>query len=142
MTSLLNGFIGGLVVGALAASATRLVATYPSSTTVLLRRYLGRGVEVSDTLVFAVQIAYGCFAGGVLVGLDLFILNLLAVPPAIGKAVGIAVIWSGFLAAIWVIYSWIATRRTAGGTPRRELLAYHLVYGLGLGLWIRFTWIM
>jgi hypothetical protein len=88
-----------------------------------------------------VGLLYGGLAGGTLLALELFVLGILGVPPTPVEALGVAVAWSallfGGLSVAWRVASPTSLTRSRLG----ELLVYHLVYGLGFGLWIRMTWI-
>jgi hypothetical protein len=135
MTTILNGLLGGLVVGLVAATATRLVAGDASGGRV------GFAVPSSRWSTFAVRLSYGCLAGGALVALELFVLGLLAVPPTLLEAFGVAVAWSALLFGVLSAVRWVASSRSLARSHLGGSLVYHLVYGLGLGLWIRLTWI-
>ena len=141
MTTILNGLLGGLLVGFVAAVAVRFLDSEPSATAALLRRVGGDRVASSRWGEFAVLTVYGGLAGGALLVLELFVLQVLAVPPAFGEALGVTMALSALLfvilVAVWRIGSSLPLARSRLG----ELLVYHLVYGLGLGIWIRMTWI-
>jgi len=133
MTTLLNGLLGGLVVGVVATLAAQVAG-------VLLGGADGPR-RASRSREIAAQVAYGVFAGLALVALELFVLGLIAIPPTVAEAFGVAVGWSAVL-----LVALLVARRVGGtlpfGRPRlAELLAYHLVYGVALGGWIRLTWI-
>lgn len=141
MTTLLNGVLGGAVVGALAAVATGVVGT---------RAGAGRGdATASEHGPVAggrwrfglLLVVYGSGLGGALVALELYALGVLGVPPTLVEAFAVALAWSALVFGA-VVVGW----RVGSGTPltrtRRQLiLVYHLGYGLGLGAWIRLTWI-
>lgn len=140
MTTPVNGLIGGLVVGLLAAGATNVVAGEPPVARRLLAVVRGED-RPAGRAGTALQVVYGGVAGAVLVLLELFVLGVLSVPPALGESLAVGVAWSGVLFVVAVV----AARATLGSSSApsavRGLLAYHLVYGVGLGLWIRLTWI-
>lgn len=140
MTTILNGLLGGLLTGLVAGVVTQLVTDDPSATAEALKGRLGNRVATSRWGEFAVQLSYGGLAGGVLVALELYVLGMLAVPPTIGEALGIAVTWSALLFGTQVVF-WRVVSSPLDRSHLVELLAYHLVYGLGLGAWIRMTWI-
>lgn len=139
MTTVLNGVLGGLLVGLVAGLVTQLIDGDPSATAVALKRAVGTRAASSRLVELVTQMGYGCLAGGILLALELYVLGLLAVPPAISEALAVAVVWSalllGTVLAVWRIAASLSS------TQLRELFVYHLVYGLGLGLWIRLTWI-
>lgn len=139
MTTILNGVLGGLVVGLFAAVVTRFVA--PSVTVGMLERALGLRASSARWLAFISQLLYGCLAGGSLVALELFVLRIIAIPPTVGEAFGIAVAWSALLFGILLVV-WQAGSSSPDDRSRlSQLLVYHIVYGLGFGIWIRLTWI-
>lgn len=140
MTTVPNGLIGGLVAAVVAATVTRAAAD-SSATSEALAAVLGGDVATSRWWGFPSQLGYGTVAGGVLVALELSVLGALAVPPATGEALAVAVGWSAVL-----FFAAVAVRRFGLSLPLDrsallELSGFHLVYGLGLGVWIRLTWI-
>lgn len=141
MTTILNGLLGGLVGGTVAAFVTSLIADDPSVAEEVLRRAAGSNLTPSRRVAVFAQISYGGLAGGTLVALELFVLGVLAVPPTSVEAFSVAGAWSallfGILLASWRFGPWQWVTSSQLG----ELLIYHLVYGLGLGGWIRLTWI-
>lgn len=141
MTTILNGVLGGVLVGLIAAGVTWLVADESSVTSIVLDRVSGSRASVSRWMVVASQVAYGGFAGGLLVALELLVVGVLAVPPTSGDALGVAIAWSTLLFGL-VIVSWrLGIARSITRPQFVELLVFHLVYGIGLGIWIRLTWI-
>ncbi|WP_276271977.1 hypothetical protein [Haloarcula litorea] len=125
MTTLVNGLLGGLAAGLLASAVAVWVG--PASRSSRARTVAGAG-------------GYGAVAGAVLVALELFVLGLLGVPPTRGEALAVAVGWSALLLALTAAVR--ATRSDGSGwPPLRALVAFHVVYGLLLGAWIRLTWI-
>ncbi|WP_254838604.1 hypothetical protein [Natronomonas marina] len=139
MTTVLNGLLGGLLVGVLAATVTRSVDTEPSAWAARTTDALGVRTVAARWLDGATRVAYGGVGGGALVALELYVLGVLAVPPTVGEAFGMAVAWSALLFAVRVLFA-----RVGPSPDRSRLVAplvYHLVYGLGLGVWIRLTWI-
>ena len=124
MTTVLNGLVGGLVAGGVAAVAAELVFDGPR-----------------DWTRVALELGYGAAAGGVLLALELFVLGVLGVPPATREALGVALGWS---VALFVALAGLERVVRGRGLDRpfvAGLAAYHLVYGLCLGVWIRVTWI-
>lgn len=83
----------------------------------------------------------GVSPAGSLVAVELFALDLLGIPPTAGEALGVAVAWSTLLFSVLFVGWRVATPRSAQRSQLGELFVYHLLYGLGLGLWIRMTWI-
>ena len=81
MTTILNGVLGGLSIGVVAALLTRFVADDPSATTILLESVVGTDVPSSRLAEFVVRLLYGGLAGGAFVALELFVLGILAIPP-------------------------------------------------------------
>ena len=141
MTTILNGLLGGLLVGLVAAVIARFVSKEPSATAALLVRALGSETSSVRRMEFVVWGLYGALAGGLLVALELHVLEILGVPPAPVEAISIAVAWSALLLSVLSVIWWIASSHSSGRSHLGGLLVYHLVYGLGLGLWIRLTWI-
>lgn len=131
--------VGGLAAGFVAALVVRFVADAPSPPT-LSDRAVGSSSPSARWIRAAVRILYGGAAGGALVALELLVLGVLAVPPSAGAALGLALSWSALLFALLAV-----VRRTASsGSVERSLrapLVFHTVYGIGLGLWVRATWI-
>lgn len=141
MTTLLNGLLGGVVVGVLAAVATELVDDVPSATASRLGSVLGDPARVSGWWEFALRSGYGVAATLLLYTIELFVLGFLAVPPTRGESVALAAGWSAVLFVVLAVAYRIGLSRTSSQPYVRELLAYHLVYAVGLALWIRLTWI-
>ena len=128
MTTLLNGLLGGGAAGLVAALAVQAMAS-------------------SDARPSALAgVADGALAGLGFVAVELSVAGVLGVPPSLGEALGAAVGWSALLCL-----GLLASRRLPrsgganGGVPvvpaARLLIAYHLAFGVGLGLWVRLTWI-
>lgn len=141
MTTILNGLLGGFVIGVVAVIVTRLVANEPPATGAVLESVLGVDASSSRLVEFLIPLVYGTLAGGTLVALELFVLGILAVPPTTVEALGVAVVWGALLFGTLSIILRVASPRSFTDTNLRNLLVYHLVYGLGLGVWIRMTWI-
>jgi hypothetical protein len=141
MTTLLNGLLGGLVVGALTAVATGLVGDGPSATTALAERALGGRGSRSRWGSFAARVLYGVLAGVAVVAVELYALRLVGVPPTVGEAFAVAFAGSAFLFVIAFIACRVVLSRATDRSYLGELLAYHLVFGVGFGVWIRLTWI-
>ncbi|MFB6177935.1 MAG: hypothetical protein ABEI99_12490 [Halobaculum sp.] len=133
MTTVRNGLLGGLVAGLLAAVLTALVASGGRAVpeTPATGR-LGRAQRV------LVGVGYGSVAGGVFLLLELRLLNLLSVPPALGTALAVSPVWAGLLSFLTVAVE-VAVGRDAGGFTAP--LVFHAVYGLTFAAWIRLTWI-
>jgi len=140
MTTLVNGLLGGALAALLATAGASLVPSAPSDASPNPR---GRTEpsRSSHWLPPLVGVLYGSTAGGLLVALERSVLGLLAVPPTLEAALGVAVGWSALLFVLSV-----PGRRVLRGHLRERvdvatLLVYHLLYGVGLGLWVRLTWI-
>jgi hypothetical protein len=56
------------------------------------------------------------------------------------QGLGVAVAWSAVLFVLWAVVLRIGLALSSE-SYLRGLFVYHLVYGFGLGLWIRVTWI-
>ena len=140
MTTVLNGLIGGLVAGLVAAGAARLVAADGSAAPSPAAAVLGRRAA-SGWSGLAAAALYGCVAGGALVAFELSVLGVLGVPPATREALGVALGWSVALFVALAALERVARGRALDRPFVAELAAYHLVYGLCLGVWIRATWI-
>lgn len=109
MTTILNGLLGGLLIGFVAAIVTRLVANEPSATGAVLERVLGVGASSSRWVEFLIRLVYGSLAGGTLIALELFVLGILAVPPTTVEAFGVAVVWSALLFGTPSVIRWITS---------------------------------
>lgn len=140
MTTLLNGLLGGLLIGLVAGTAIQMIDSDRSPTATILNRLTGRETTVSRWLDLTIKVLYGGLAGGLLMVLELYVLNVLAVPPTRVEALGVAVAWSAVLFVLWVIVFRVAFSRSSKSTLA-PLFVYHLIYGIGLGFWIRLTWI-
>lgn len=136
MTTILNGVLGGLLVGLVATVVTRIVGG--GSATAGGGDSRGATSRASDV---AGHVLYGGLAGGLLVALELYVLHVLAVPPAVGRTLAVAVAWSALLFGTLLVVSRVGPTPPFDRATPGELLAYHLVYGPGLGVWIRMTWI-
>lgn len=141
MTTLLNGLLGGLAVGVIAAGVVRFVADEPSAAADLLGRAVGGRGSSSPRTIFVAWFLYGGVAGVAFAALELYALRLLSVPPGFDEALGVAGAWSALLFA----GAALAWRRAPSYPSDRsyvaELFAYHLVFGVGFAVWIRLTWI-
>jgi len=141
MTIVLNGLLGGVIVALLASVAMRFVGDGGAVAGE------GSGVDIGGRLASSpwasilLLLVYGGVLGGTLVALELYVLGMLGVPPTRGEAMVVAVLWSavvfGVLVALWRFGLGIPLDRAR----LRKPLVFHLVYGLGLGAWIRLTWI-
>lgn len=141
MTTLINGLLGGLGAGLVAGVAVHTMADEPSATAVVLSRAVDDATATSRGFALAARVAYGGLAGVGLLALELSVLGVLAVPPSVGEAFGAALGWSALLFVGRVLVWRAVPSLPEDRSPLVELLAYHLVFGLGLGLWIRLTWI-
>lgn len=141
MTTVRNGLVGGLLVALVAATTARLVGTEPSTASAVLEIAFGDAPTPSGWWGYVLLLLHGSIAGGTLVALDLFVFGTLGVPPTVDEALVVAIVWSGVLLgtaiAVWRFVLGLALDRSS----LAELLAYHLVYGLGLAIWARMTWI-
>jgi TRAP-type C4-dicarboxylate transport system permease large subunit len=108
MTTVLNGVLGGLLVGAIATISTRVVAGEASVTTAMRTRIFGENAGSSRRWDVGVQLSYGAIAGGALLVLELLVLGLLGVPPTASEALAVALAWSALLAGT-VIVLWRVT---------------------------------
>lgn len=141
MTTLLNGLLGGLVVGAVAAVAAERADDGRSVTRAVLDAVAGPDAAGSLPGRALLRVAYGGAAGLALLALELYALGMLAVPPTLGEAAAVAVGWSAVLFVVVFAVARLAFDDGRGGSDVRGLLLYHLVFGLGMALWIRTTWI-
>ena len=138
MTTVPNGIVGGLLAAIVAVGLTPPIAGL---------RVSGRATA-SNTRVrprsrrwtVGLSVVYGAVAGGLFLVLELYVFGVLGVPPGVLEALGSALLWSAVLCA-----GWLAVRRVAPGRldaiAADHLVVFHLVFGVGLGLWIRVTWI-
>lgn len=139
MTTILNGLLGGAIVAVVGTLAAHFVDGEQTTTA---------GESAPETEPMAtrwqgalLQVVYGSVAGGVLVALELFVLGVLAVPPSLGEAFAVAVAWSiVLLVAAVAVWRFLLGSRL-GRVSLGKLAVYHLVFGVGFGLWIRLTWI-
>lgn len=137
MTTILNGLLGGAIVGVVATLTARLASGVRWGQTA------GSGTEstASRWKAYLSAVAYGTAAGGALLALELYVLGVLAVPPSVGEAFAVAVAWSAAL-LVAVLAVWrFALRSRLNRSRLRGLVAYHAVFGVGFGLWIRLSWI-
>lgn len=140
MTTPLNGLVGGALAALLAAAAAGLVGDGSSPTAPASGTAFGDRLRALGWRGLALQVAYGSAAGGALVAFELFVGGGLGVPPTAVEAFSATLVWSAVLFGLAT-----ALRRFGVRTPvdrsLRGRLAYYLVYGVGLGVWIRLTWI-
>lgn len=141
MTTLLNGLLGGLLVGVVAALVARLVGDAPAAMSRLVGTARGGDAPRSPWVGLLLSVLYGSVAGGVLVALELYVLGVLAVPPTAAEAFGVALAWSAVLFVAVAAVGRAAADLAEERSYLLELFVFHLVYGVGLGLWIRMTWI-
>lgn len=133
--------LGGLVAGLVAGVAATLVADDAPALSKVFETALDRDPSRSPWAGLLVGTLYGGVAGLLLLALELYALGVLAVPPTVAEAFGVALVWSAvlFLATVGI---WRAViDRASERSDLVGLLVYHLVYGVGLGVWIRTTWI-
>lgn len=138
MTTILNGLIGGLVVGVLAGVVSRRLSG-AGPPVIDPKGFIGRRFPSSVPSWLFVWPWYGCLAGATLIGLELAVLGLLGVPPSLVEALTVTVVWSALLLGSFVTFLSVVEDRE--DLPIRELIVFHALYGLGLGAWIRMTWI-
>lgn len=138
MTTLLNGVLGGLLSGLIAGCVTWFVDSDPSAA--MVRGRLNKAGTSPHWGELPGLVVYGGLTGGILVALELYVLGLLAVPPAVGEALGVAIAWIALLFALWAVVIRVGFSKSSEWSLR-ALFVYHLVYGIGLGVWIRVTWI-
>lgn len=140
MTTILNGLVGGLVAGLIAGVAAQF-ARNDGMLSAVVDTTDGRGTSIARGIALLLSAVYGSIAGTTLVAIELVVLGLLGVPPALGEALAVALGWSIVLLGVVLV----AVRLTVSPQNARshlpELVTYHAIYGLGLGIWIRFTWI-
>lgn len=134
MTTVLNGLVGGALVAVVATFAVHLVDP--------TRARAATETPTADRVrAFLVPVLYGSAAGGVLIALELLVLDHLAVPPTVGEAFSVAVPWGILL----LLASLVVWRFGLGGrsdkVQPRTLVVYHVILAVGLGVWIRVTWI-
>lgn len=141
MTTLLNGLLGGLVVGIVATLAVEMVGEGRSAVSAMLGVLFDEGVETARSWRIATTVVYGTIAGLALVALELYVLGLVGVPPTPGEAYGLAVAWGAVLLAGFAAVYRFGFRLQFDRDVLVELILFHVVYGLGLGVWIRMTWI-
>jgi hypothetical protein len=140
MTTLVNGLLGGALAALLATAGASLVprAATEGSQNTRGRTDPSRRIRWLPPLV---GVLYGSTAGGLLVVLELSVLGLLAVPPTLAATLRVAVGWSALLFVLSVPGRSVLHGHLRGRLDLATLLVYHLVYGVGLGLWVRLTWI-
>lgn len=141
MTTLLNGLLGGLLVGIVATLAVEVVGDGRSAVSSMLGVLFDEGVETARSWQMATTIVYGTMGGLALVALELYVLGFVGVPPTPGQAYGLAVAWGAVLLAVFAAVYRFVFRLRSDRDVLVELLLFHVVYGLGLGVWIRMTWI-
>lgn len=141
MTTLLNGLLGGLAAGVVAAVLTRAVFRGSSPSVGVFAGVTGDERSRPWLWAAAVQVAYGGLSGVGFLALELGMFNLLGVPPSATDAFGVALAWGALL----FVVAFVGAAVVASGMPDRRrvriLFVHHLAFGLGLGLWIRLTWI-
>lgn len=141
MTTLLNGLLGGLLVGIVASLAVEMVGDGRYAVSAMLGVLFDEGVGTARPGRMATTILYGTVAGIALVALELSVLRVVGVPPTPIEAYGLAVAWGVVLLAVFAAGYRFVFRLRFDRDVLVELLLFHVVYGLGLGVWIRMTWI-
>lgn len=141
MTTLLNGLLGGLLVGIVATVAAEVVGDGRSAVSATLGVLFDEGARTARSWRIVSLVLYGTIGGLAFVALELYVLNAVAVPPTPVEAYGLAVAWGAVLLAVFAIVYRLLLRLQFDRDVAVELLVFHLVYGLGLGIWIRMTWI-
>lgn len=140
MTSIVNGLVGGALVALATTVLLELVDDRLPVTPTVVESFVDHAIPLA-WLRYLLQLLYGSATGGTLVALDLFVFGMLGVPPTTVEALGLAVVWSAALLLTVVVVSRFILENRLDRTSFLTLLAYHLLYGLGLGVWIRATWI-
>lgn len=141
MTTLLNGLLGGLLVGVAATLAVEVVGDGRSAVSAMLGVLSPERAGTVRVWRIATAVLYGTLGGLALVAVELYVLGVVGVPPTPLEAYGLAVAWAVLLlAAVAVAYRFVFRLRFDRDVLV-DLLLFHAVYGLGLGLWIRMTWI-
>lgn len=141
MTTLLNGVLGGLLVGIVASLAVEIVGDGRSAVSAMLGVLFDEGRGTARPGRMATTVGYGTVAGLALVALELYVLGVVGVPPTPIEAYGLAVAWGVVLLAVFAAVYRFVFRLRFDRDVIVELLLFHVVYGLGLGVWIRMTWI-
>lgn len=132
MTTLLNGVLGGALAALVAVTVVTSLPVGPSPL-----RSRGDDPRYHRGRTSLVAVGYGALAGGVGVAVALAGGGL-GVPPSRVVALGAALGWSVLLCGV-VTVGW---RLVAGSRDRwRWLAAFHLVFGVALGVWVRLTWV-
>lgn len=141
MTTLLNGLLGGLLVGVAATLAVEVVGDGRSALSAMLGVLSPARAGTARVWRIATVVLYGTLGGLAIVALELYVLGVVGVPPTPLEAYGLAVAWAVvLLAAVAVAYRFVFRLRFDRDVLV-DLLLFHAVYGLGLGIWIRLTWI-
>lgn len=139
MTTILNGLLGGAVVGVLAT-----VAAYLSNRREAAETGDSGGRNTSPTartVAYLLLVVYGSVVGGILVALELFVLDVLSVPPTADEAFAVGIAWGVVLLGVALVVRRYTPRIQSERPGLTALLVYHMVYGFGLGVWIRLTWV-
>lgn len=137
MTTPLNGAIGGMVAALSSAVIVRLLRVVAVHGTAGLNLQRFRVHQVwALVLLF-----YGSLAAVILFTLDTRLFGVLSVPPSTIEAIGVAAIWSVTLGMAVAAIGPIVWGMRVGQARRIDILGFHLIYGLFLGIWIRLTWI-
>ncbi|QIO23033.1 hypothetical protein [Haloarcula sp. JP-L23] len=131
MTTVLNGLLGGLVVGLVATTATAAASN----------QGLADAIGVPRWVVLSAEVVYGAVAGGALVALELYVFGVLGVPPSAVDVLGLTLGWSVTLLLATLAGVTVLAGRGVGRSAAVPLAVYHLVYALGLWVWVRATWI-
>lgn len=141
MTTLLNGLLGGLLVGIVATIAVEILGGRRSPIAAMLDVVFDGGGGPARSRRVATSILYGTVGGLVLVALELYVLGVVGIPPGPLEAYGLAVAWGGVLLAVLAAVYRFGFRLQFDRDVLVALVLFHAVYGLGLGIWIRTTWI-
>lgn len=141
MTTLLNGLLGGLLVGIVSTVAVEIVGGRRTPVAAMLDVVQGEDGGTARAVRVATTVLYGTVGGLVLVALELYVLGVVGVPPAPLEAYGLAVGWGAVLLAVLAAAYRVAFRLQFDRDVLVALVLFHAVYGLGLGIWIRLTWI-
>lgn len=139
MTTILNGLLGGFVAGLLAVGAVGLLRAAGITGRASESGASNGGRDLSRRSELLLVLGYAALAGAVLVALELIVLGVLAVPPTRYEALAVGLAWGlGLFAAVGAA---VIAAAPSLRSRLADLAAFHLAYGLLLGLWIRLTWI-
>lgn len=128
-------------MGVAATLAAELVGDGRSATSAVLGVLFDVGSATDRPGRIVTLVLYGTVGGLALVALELYVLEAVDVPPSPVEAYGLAVAWGAVLLAAFAAVYRFALGLRFDRDVLVELLVYHIVLGLGLGIWIRMTWI-